>query len=165
MKHFTQSDYALNKNAEGIVYLFANQTIEVTFEDYLRENPGKTPNDFAELKSLSDVDYYETDRSNYRQTWKNTSFDALAETTLCSVPSAESVVIDEMEKLERQRNRATLGKKAWDKLTEVQKRRYLMYHVDGLSTWKIAEIEGVNQSKIVKSLSAAEKKIRKALSE
>ena len=72
MKNYQSTDYAVNKNADGIVYRFAYQTIEVTLDDYLRENPGKTAADFAELKALSDADYYETDRSDCRQTWKNT---------------------------------------------------------------------------------------------
>jgi DNA-directed RNA polymerase specialized sigma24 family protein len=39
--------------------------------------------------------------------------------------------------------RAALAKKALDKLTEIQRRRYLMYHVEGMATRKIADIEGV----------------------
>jgi len=77
MRNYADSDYAINKNADGIVYRFADQIVEVTLEDYLEENPGKTSADFTELKALSDEDYYETDRCSYRQTWKNTSFDAL----------------------------------------------------------------------------------------
>jgi len=165
MKDYQNSDYALNKHSDGIVYRFADRIVEVTLTDYLAENPDKTEDDFIALKSFSDADYREQDRHDYRQTWKNTSLDTIAETMLCSSPSAESAVIDAQEEAERKRNRAALGKKAWNKLTEVQKRRYFMYHVNGFSTWKIAEAEGVNQSKIVKSLSAADRKIKKALSE
>ena len=51
MKNYRNSDYAANKNSKGIVYRFANQTIEITLEDYLRENPDKNEADFTELKS------------------------------------------------------------------------------------------------------------------
>ena len=52
MKNYRDSDYAANKNAKGIVCRFANQIIEITLEDYLRENPDKNEADFTELKSL-----------------------------------------------------------------------------------------------------------------
>jgi hypothetical protein len=57
MKNYRDSDYAANKNAKGIVCRFANQIIEITLEDYLRENPDKNEADFTELKSLSDEIY------------------------------------------------------------------------------------------------------------
>ena len=41
MKNYRDSDYAANKYASGIVYRFANKTVTVTVEDYLKENPGK----------------------------------------------------------------------------------------------------------------------------
>jgi hypothetical protein len=96
MKNYTQSDYSLNKNAKGIIYRFADQIVEITLEDYLRENPNKSPADFAELKALSDSDYYETDRADYRQTWKNTSLDTLGEDEMLafSAPSVEEELID-----------------------------------------------------------------------
>jgi len=40
-----------------------------------------------------------------------------------------------------------------------------MHHVQGLSTWQIAEREGANQKSVHESLQAAEKKIKKVLSE
>jgi len=54
MKHYTNSDYALNKYSEGIVYRFADSIVEITLADYLAENPSKTEGDFRELKELSD---------------------------------------------------------------------------------------------------------------
>ncbi|WP_333783126.1 hypothetical protein [Lutispora saccharofermentans] len=59
MKNYKDSDYALNKFSEGIVYKFADRIVEVTLEDYLTENPGKTAEDFLELKALSDEIYHE----------------------------------------------------------------------------------------------------------
>lgn len=42
MKNDRDSDYAANKYARGIAYRFANETVEITLEDYLRENLDKT---------------------------------------------------------------------------------------------------------------------------
>jgi len=165
MKNYKDGDYAINKNAEGIVYRFADQTIEVTLEDYLRENPNKTPDDFAELKILSDTDYYDTDRRDYRQTWKNIPIEKLFENEnlMFSVPSAEEALLEEGATEAAYLQMKSSAALAISKLTEIQKRRYLMYHIQGLSTWEIATLERVNQSKIVKSLALADKKIKKIL--
>ena len=45
-----RSDYALNKFSEGIVYQFSDRTLEISLEDFLRDNPGKTEADFMALK-------------------------------------------------------------------------------------------------------------------
>ena len=164
MKNFAESDYAVNKNAGGIVYRFADQTVEVTLEDYLLENPGKTAVDFAELKILSDEDYYKSDRSDYRQTWKNVQFDGLENTAEFSAPSTEDEFIGKAEILAESERRDVLAQRALDRLTDIQRRRYLQHHVDGLSTWQIAEIEGTNQKSVYECLQAAEKKIKKVLS-
>ena len=165
MKNYTDSDYALNKYSEGIVYRFADKIIEVALEDYLTENPGKTEDDFLKLKAFSDADYHESDKSGYRQSWKNVPIGDLAETNVCSVPSAEYAVVDEPEEAERMETRLTLAKGALDKLTEVQRRRYIQYHADGLSSYKIAELEGKDHKTILESLRAAEKKIKKFLAD
>ena len=55
MKNYQKSDYALNKmNKEAIMYRFADGIVRVTLKDYIAENPGKTEQDFVELKKLSD---------------------------------------------------------------------------------------------------------------
>jgi DNA-directed RNA polymerase specialized sigma24 family protein len=163
MRNYQDSDYAVNKKSKRIVYRFADQTIEIALEDYLQENPDKTESDFAELKKLSDSDYLNQDRNNYRQTWKNIPIHGLEDTKSCAVPSPEDEIIEKAEQAAKKHHRRKLAKQALDTLTDVQRRRYLMYHIKGLSSWKIAEIENVNQSKIMKSLTAAEKKIKKVL--
>lgn len=50
MKNYRKSDYALNKFSEGIVYQFSDRTLEISLEDFLRANPGKTEADFMTLK-------------------------------------------------------------------------------------------------------------------
>jgi DNA-directed RNA polymerase specialized sigma24 family protein len=167
MKNFTQGDYAVNKNATGIVYRFAGQTVEVTLDDYLQENPDKTAADFAELKALSDADYYEIDRSDYRQTWKNTSLDTLDEdeTVIFSTPSIEDEIFERRLKEAAYAKRVSVAARALDKLTEIQRRRYLLYHVQGMSYREIATLENANHKSVEESILAAEKKIHNFLSQ
>ena len=163
MKNYAESDYAVNKNAVGIVYRFADQTVEVTIDDYLKENPGKTAADFAELKALSDADYYESYRSGYRQSWKNVPFDGLENTTTFAAPSTEDEYIDKAEMFTESERRGVLAEGAFSKLTETQRRRYVMYHVQGMTYREIAEVEQAHFTSIEESILAADKKIKKFL--
>jgi DNA-binding CsgD family transcriptional regulator len=165
MKNYRDSDYALNRNRGGIAYRFADGIVEVTPAAYLAENPGRTAADFAALKALSDSDYLESDRRDCRQTRKNTPLGALGGADSCAAPSPEAAVIDAPEEAARQRRRLALAKRALGALTGVQRRRYLMRRAGGLTMREIAKKEGVNHSKVQKSLAAAERKIKKVLSE
>lgn len=84
MQNYRKSDYAINKSSPNIVYRFHNEIIEITLEDYLKENPDKTEHDFAELKALSDQIYYEQDRAESAQTRKDVSIHGLEETEHCA---------------------------------------------------------------------------------
>ena len=84
MQNYRKSDYAINKSSPNIVYRFHNEIIEITLEDYLKENPDKTEHDFAELKALSDQIYYEQDRAESAQTLKDVSIHGLEETEHCA---------------------------------------------------------------------------------
>jgi predicted DNA-binding protein YlxM (UPF0122 family) len=53
---------------------------------------------------------------------------------------------------------------AFSRLTEIQQRRYLMYHVDGLTIRQIAEKENVKHQSVVECLMSATRKIKKYLS-
>jgi len=167
MKNYTQSDYAINKNAGGIVYRFTDSIVEITLADYLRENPDKTVADFTELKALSDADYYETDRSDYRQTWKNTPLETLLEDEIAilSAPSVEDEFIEHEEHEAVYAKLKSTARLAMDKLTETQRRRYLMYHVQGLTYREIGVAENTNHKSVEESILAAEKKIKKIISQ
>jgi len=165
MSNFKNNDYAVNIHNEGIVYRCVKGTKVITLDDYLKENPTKTKTDFMEWKALSDNDYYEQDRRDYRQTWKNTSYDTLCETETVgfSVPSAE----DEALKLKNfelvYAKRISFATLALNKLTEVQRRRYVMYHAHGKSYREIAEVEKVHFTTVEESILSAEKRIQKLL--
>jgi len=163
MKNYQTSDYAVNKFAAGIVYRFADQTVEITLADYLRENPGKTETDFAELKALSDEMYLHQVRADNAQTKKNVSIHNLEDTDLCRAASPENGLIAAEEQAETQKLRRAVAEKALSTLTEVQRRRYILHTVNGLTTREIADKEGVSHVAVVYSLEQAEKKIKKVL--
>jgi len=167
MKHIKNSDYALNRYSEGIVYRFADGTqIEITLADFLTENPNKTESDFLAIKDFSDGIYHTQDRACNAQTKKNISIDGIDEALLYLEPSPEELLIDAFDAREEaklRQERLNIACHILDKLTEKQRRRYLLHIVDGLSTWQIAEIESTNQKSVYESLQAAEKKIKKVL--
>ena len=164
MKNYTDSDYALNKvNKDAIVYKFADGIVEVTLADYLADNPDKTEADFRALKRWSDANLLKQDRKNYRQTYKNVSLHGLDETEACAVPSPEDELIEQPEREAKKEHRRDLGLRAFETLTEVQRRRYQMYHVDGMTEEQIAKIEGATHQAVSQSLIWAEKKINKFL--
>ena len=160
MKNYCNNDYAVNRYATGIVYRCATGTITVTLDDYLRENPGKTQADFAELKALSDAMYKEEDRAITRQGRKTTVLEEVDATPIRADSPEDTLIRAEDTALRQQWARIALAK-----MTEVQRRRYLLHVAKGLSTWDIAQMEGVNQSKVFKSIQAAKKKMQNFLDE
>ena len=84
MRDYRKSDYAINKYSPNIVYRFHDEIVEVSLEDYLKENPDKTAQDFTKLKALSDEIYYEQDRAESAQTRKDVSIHGLEETEHCA---------------------------------------------------------------------------------
>ncbi|MBC5787078.1 MULTISPECIES: sigma factor-like helix-turn-helix DNA-binding protein [Clostridiaceae] len=159
MNNYRKSDYAVNKFSEGIVYRFNSETIEVTLEDYLKENPGKTEQDFQKLKAISDQIYYEQSKTDHRVTKKNVSIHRLEETNLCSKDTLEDTYIEQLEKELAFQSASELLKDS--SLTDIQKRRFLLHIIYGLSTRQIAKQEGVHQNAVWKSIYTATKKLKK----
>lgn len=79
MSDYRNSDYALNKFSEGIVYRFSGEIRIVTMEDYLRENPDKSKEDFEKLKALSDQIYLEELREENTYRKRTVSMDKAGE--------------------------------------------------------------------------------------
>lgn len=102
MKNYKDSDYALNKYSEGIVYKFADRVrLEITLEGYLAENPGKTAEDFQELKALSDEIYHRQVVHEHRTSRLDVPISGLEETEPLSVPPPDTVLIHNAEKTRR----------------------------------------------------------------
>nr|WP_319487798.1 RNA polymerase subunit sigma-24 [uncultured Caproiciproducens sp.] len=153
MKNYRDSDYSVNKYSKAIVYRFSDKVIEVTLEAYLAENPGKTVQNFEELKILSDEIYFEQDRSENAQTKKNLSIHGIEETDKLSTLPLED------EYIRRQEDQ--LLEDIIDKyLTEKQARRIRLCIYQGLSSRKIARLEGLHYRTIQDSLVLAKKKLK-----
>jgi RNA polymerase sigma factor (sigma-70 family) len=171
MTNYKNLGYAVNAKSENIEYAFLNEknlvgSVSVTLDDFLAGNPGKTPDDYVELKRISDENYLEEKRNDYNTTHLNLNIEWAEQKGECFCPSPEDELItdiEEQEERERKARRRELGLRAFGELTEVQRRRYQMYHVEGLTMRQIADLEGVNHSKIQDSLNAADKKIKKFL--
>ena len=166
MSNYTNSDYALNKFSKGIVYRFADEIVEVTLADYLAANPSKTEADFLALKEFSDADYHDEVVTTQRHTRKNISLADADESQMAFGASAEDIYFSDIEAQEGDRRlqaQLEIMRRALDKLTEVQRRRYIQHHVEGLSAREIAKQEGTNHKSVLESLNGAEKKIKKVL--
>lgn len=167
MKNVNKSDYAFNKYSKGIVYKSVEGDFELTLEQFLKENPNKTEEDFAYWKVISDQLYKQEDVLTNAVTRKNISINDIEETQLVSVESAEyeflrSIDADTIIKKEIMSLDFIL-EIAKQELPEIQLRRFISRHIEGKTEDVIAAEEGVNQSSISRSLSGAENKIKKVI--
>ena len=158
---FYKSSYALNRNKKAIVYENADGTIlEITFEKIAAGNPNFTEEDFEKLKEFSDQMYLEEQRSDvtYHRHIK-VAIDEIADSVCFATDSFEAELLDKLsdDSLGKQ-IRAIMDKK----LTDVQRRRFLMY-LNGISSVKIGEIEGCSQNAVWDSIEGARKKLKKFL--
>lgn len=161
MKDYKKSDYALNKNRKGIVYRNADgSTLEITFEKIAEGKPEFTYEDFQKLKQFSDQIYLEQMKANNRQSYyvKGT-YDEVADSAWLATKSLEDELFGTETNLPSAEEMRQI---AGEVLTPTQKRRFYMY-LEGLSTVKIAEIEGCNQKSVWESLNAAKIKIQNFL--
>ena len=154
------SIYALNKkDPDAIVYPSANgKLIRVTREDFPSED------EFLAFKKWSDENFHEEEKLDHREANHVLSVDDLSEAAL-AVPAIDVLMERQHERAEKRKIASDMVVKLKDKLTDIQFRRLWMYHVDGKTEEEIAEIEGVAQQQISKSIIAAEKKIKKFSSE
>lgn len=161
MKEYWKSDYALNKRSASIVYQFATGLVEITLEDYIRENPDKTEADFLALKAISDEIYADQERVLHTGTYRDVPLDGCRGV---SVPSAEEEAIHALTLVELEKIQAQLERfLEVGPLTEVQRRRFNLYCIQGLSTRQIARAEGVSQCSVWECLQACQKKFEKFL--
>ena len=164
MKNYNKSDYAINKYSNGIVYCFADETIEVTLELYLLENPDKTESDFLELKMLSDTIYREQDRSETNQTRPHKRVPI----NLCGINDDSDIdpLTAYIEKIDRE-NAAHAIRQLLDsgELTQIQEMRFRAHFFNGKSARQIAREEGVSNKNVSKSLLYAIKKLEKIFSQ
>lgn len=159
MRKYQDSDYAVNKFSPNIVYRFADGTVEITLQDYLRDNPGKTEQDFAELKALSDEIYYIQDRDDTRYGKRKNTLGSIEESVRFATAALDVKLIQDND----ERNAITAAMLLLDSgdLTEVQRRRFILHFFQGLSYRQIARLEGVFFTSVAESLEAAMGKLKK----
>ena len=158
MKNYRESDYALNKYREGIVYKFTDKTVEVTLEDFLLENPDKNEQDFRKLKVLSDEWYLEQVRLETAQGNKQVSLNDLEETESCATCPLDEEYIEIVDRKRVMRATDKLFQEGC--LTKTQKRRFIQHYILGLSLRQIAAIESVHFTSVDESLKRAAYKLK-----
>lgn len=151
MKNYKDSDYALNKFSVGIVYKFADRIVEITLKDYLTENPGKTEQDFLDLKALSDEIYHQQVTHEHRTSRLDVSINGLEETEQLSTPPPETALIHKTE--ENKAMKAARQLLDSGQLTETQRRRFIQHFIQGLSIRQIAAVDQVDYRAVWDSLS------------
>lgn len=167
LQNYRKSDYAINKNSSNIVYRFHNEIIEITLEDYLKENPDKTEHDFTELKALSDQIYYEQDRAESAQTRKNVSIHDLEETEHCATYPLDEEWEERIAEIQDRKYARKALKQLFTvgALTKVQKRRFRLHIFGGLSTRQIGRLERTSHQAVAKSINLAVDKLKKYYAE
>lgn len=160
MRNFNESDYALNKYSEGIVYKFADgKTQTIWLEDYLSANPGKSAEDFAKIKALSDELYHEQVIVEHRTGRLDVTINGLEETEQLATVSIDTELIHKADTGKALKAAKLLLNSG--KLTEVQRRRFMLHFFKGLSIRQIAELEQVDFRAVWESLHLATKKLKK----
>ena len=148
--------YALNKkDPDAIVYPTADgKTVRITREDFPSEE------EFLAFKAWSDENFHKEDNRDVTENRYRLSLDDLSEAAL-AVPAIDVVMDRKQQRAEQKRKAADMVVLLKDKLTETQFRRLWMYCVENKTEQEIADIEGVDQQRISKSIIAAKKKIKK----
>ena len=149
------SHYRLNKkDQEAIVYKSVDgNTTRLTAAMF------SSRNEFLIWKKWSDDDYAEIERAD-RQFYDHIvplgDYDG-------AVLSAEEYVLKKIDRPMQKMYRKNLTALLLSYLTPSQRRRYLLYHVQGLSQKEISKMEGVSQQKISSSLLTARKTFGKSI--
>lgn len=158
MRNYQDSDYALNKYSESIVYKFADGVREITLEDFQRENPGRTAADFAKLKALSDEIYHEQDLEDTRYGKRAKTLESVENSERYAAAPPDVKLIHKQDKGQALSAAALLLKDG--NLTEIQKRRFILHYFKGLSTRQIAKMENVNHTSVMRALAYARIKLK-----
>ena len=159
MKNYKDSDYAINKYNEGIVYQFTDSKVVISLEDYLKENPTKTAIDFTELKKISDEIYLEQVTKDHKSNRFNITINGLENSEKLTSTSLELALIQKEGEIKIQEIAKQLLKSG--ALTTVQQRRFILYFIEGKSLREIAVTEGVCHKQIWKSIKLSNKKLKK----
>ncbi len=151
-----KSIYALNKKDPGaIIYKDAKGKItRLTRDDFASEE------EFLKFKKMSDENYRIEENNEQKHNRRTVSLDDVSEMPTAT-PSVEECLAEKQEELRKTAILKLLKSSILKDLTEVQKRRLLMYYISGLNEEEIAAKENVSQQSVSKSLKAAKKILEK----
>lgn len=140
-----KSDYALNKkNPDAIVCKSVTDIhIRLTRADFSSEE------EFLKWKVWSDEDYHATEKAG--RTYHDLGL-PLEDWAVPSAPSVEELLLEAASQASRDAARTVLAKQIRCGLTEKQLRRLCLYYLEGKKENEIAELEGVGQQRISRSL-------------
>lgn len=156
------NEWAVNRESDGIVYCFADGTTQVVrLEDYLRENPEYTAEDFRQIKEISDGIFFEQHQTDYRYGYMktDTDFDDVASALPASDPEPCTVLLQREQR--RLAVRAALLLLHSGGLTPAQKERFIDYFLRGKSIAEIAGKQSVNRTSIWRGLNRMNYQLRK----
>ena len=152
------SDYALNKKDPDAIVCKSSTGVHIrlTRADFSSEA------EFEKWKQWSDESYHVIEKADHRHSNRTISLDGLAELSF-AVLSAETEVMDQYDREERARLCRLLAEGLDACLTAPQRRRLLLYAVDGFTEKAIADIEQVRQQNVSKRIASAKKILKKFL--
>lgn len=153
-----KSIYAKNKKNKGaILYCGVAGLIALDADDF----PSKE--EFERWKHWSDEDYHDTEKKGRSFYDHVVSADAMNFEDK-QARSAEDMLIDQEEEMERKSQRAEQMKRLKKLLTKKQYRRAWLYYAEEWTIDAIAELEGVKPQSVEDSLVQVRKKIKKSFS-
>lgn len=155
-----KSIYALNKkDPDAIIYKDAmGEIIRLTRDDF------DTEEEFLKFKKMSDENYRIEENNEQKHNRRIVSLSVISEQTTAS-SSIEESLEEGQEELRKNKIIKLLKSSILNDLTEVQKRRLLMYYISGLSEEQVATKENVSHQAVSKSLQSAKKILEKILRE
>ncbi len=175
MSFKTDSDWAKNKDTPDIVYTFVDEEVryrkengkiyEITITHQrtrrVRELPTEemTIEDFDAIKQFSDDSFQAEDDLDVQEHTLAPNFDDIKDTLLAAVPFETPA-----KPRPHPFYNPTTAKRVIEelKLTKKQRRRMELLS-EGMSTWKIAEIENTSQRSVWESIECVKNKRKKFL--
>ena len=159
---YKKTNYKLNKNDEGIVYKYANgKTAVLTYEKILETDPTFTEEKFKKFKELSDEMYHDEAKSDWMYNkYIKASTDDDIDLELIPTKSLED---DYFGRMDNSKKMKAVSAALRDKLTETQRKRFLLHALKKMTEREIAELEGVDRRAVHDSINSARKKLQKVL--
>lgn len=151
--HYNETPHALNlKEKDAIVYVDVfGEIIQVTAESLGRE-------EFKKWKEWSDEDFHEEAKEEHIYRNHTVSIEGISSAKY-AVPDHETLMIEEEERREREALKQQIEVAFFACLTDIQQTRLWLYAIEGMSSYRISEVEGATRQAVCASLNKARKNI------